>query len=899
MKPIKLTMSAFGPYREETIIDFDKLGESGLFLVTGDTGAGKTTIFDAISFALFNDVSGSNRPVTSLRSDFATTEDTYVELVFEHKNKIYTVRRTPPYERQKNRGEGVTKNLADASLSYDDKIITKTSNVNEKIIEIIGINSKQFKQIAMLAQGEFLNILFAKSEDRTEVFRKIFETDIYNIITKNLYELAKNNRAELDSLKMNFETNSENIIWKEKPVSVELIDYKKIVEADIEQILNSLSNEIEEQKEEYKEVEKEIEKIGKDTKKLESKIAKTKEQNKKVEEYQMLKATKSILKEQEKSIKEDEKKVKTNEKILASVLPKEKILEKLKEEIKKNNKQIKDLEEKIELEKEIENENNENIKRIEELKKILKEYAKIQEENKKIQDLNAKIDEIAILNKEKESLVKKYEKSNEKYQDKVKEYLKQEDAFFKEQAGIIAEKLEKGKPCPVCGSTEHPIKAKKSKSVLTKEELEDLKKEKEKLEKEDSKYKEQITVVNTKYDSILAEIPESKKSNFVLEKYIEKIQKQKKEIDEKKLNIKDKFETIYYKVTEGYTDIDEFEFDEFKDEFNRRIKEDADKMIKNNTLLNNTKKIVENTDKECQEKYADFIETIKKLGFKNEEDYKKNLLGEDKIAEIKEKIEKYKEKQISNKAKLETLEKEISKKEIIDISKDEEQLDELVNKQKEQKKIQLKLKSNLDSNEKFDKALKRTADLLKEQMVKVAKIEELSKLASGTAVGKRKIAFEQYVQATYFDMIINEANKRLINMTDNRYILLRKKSADKISEKMALDLDVLDNYNGKIRDVKSLSGGESFKAALALALGLSDIIQSYSGGVVIDTLFIDEGFGTLDMESREQAVNTLIQLAGDNKLIGIISHVTELQERLDKKIIVSKTQNGSSLVMEY
>ncbi len=899
MKPIKLTMSAFGPYREETIIDFEKLGNSGLFLVTGDTGAGKTTIFDAISFALFNDVSGSNRPISSLRSDFATTEDTYVELIFEHKDKIYTVKRTPSYERQKNRGEGVTKNIAEASLSYEDKIITKISNVNEKIIEIIGINSKQFKQIAMLAQGEFINVLFAKSDDRTEVFRKIFETEIYNIITKNLNEFAKNNRAELETLKTTFETNAENIIWKEKPISVELIDYKKIVEADIEQILKSLANEIEKQKQEYKDFEKEIDKIAKDTKKLESQITKIKGQNKKVEEYQKLKIIKNELKEQGKSIKEDEKKVKTNEKILASVLPKEKILEKLDEEIQKNNKQIKKLEEEIELEKETEKKNNANTKRIEELKTIIKEYTQIQDENKKIHELNVKIDDLIKLNKEKETLSKKYEKSNKKYQDKVKEYLKQEDAFFKEQAGIIAEKLEKGKPCPVCGSIEHPVKAKKSKSVLTKEELEELKEEKEKLEKENSKYKEQITVVKTKYDSILNEIPESKKSKFNLEEYVEKIQKQKNEIDEKKTNIKDKFETTYYKVTEKYTDIAEFEFDEFKDEFNKRIKEDADQMIKNKTLLNNTKKIKEITDKEYQEKYADFIETIKTLGFKNEKDYKKNLLGEDEIAKIKERIENYKEAQISNKTKLESLEKEISKKEIIDISKDEAQLEEFINKQKEQKKIQLTLKSNLDSNEKFNKALQKTADLLKEQMVKVARIDELSKLASGTAVGKRKIAFEQYVQATYFDMIINEANKRLINMTDNRYMLLRKKSSDKISEKMALDLDVLDNYNGKIRDVKSLSGGESFKAALALALGLSDIIQSYSGGVVIDTLFIDEGFGTLDMESREQAINTLIKLAGDNKLIGIISHVTELKERLDKKIIVSKTQKGSKLEVEY
>lgn len=899
MKPIKLTMSAFGPYREETIIDFEKLGENGLFLVTGDTGAGKTTIFDAISFALFNDVSGSNRPISSLRSDFATSEETYVELQFEHKGKIYTVRRTPPYERQKKNGEGVTKNVADASFTYDDKVITKLSNVNEKIIEIIGINSKQFKQIAMLAQGEFINVLFAKSEDRTEIFRKIFETDIYNIITKNLNELAKNNRIELEKLKINFETNSENIIWKNMPIDIELIDYKKIVESDIDLILESLEKEIENQKQEYKEFEKELDKTGKDSKKLEEKITKAKEQNKKIEEYQVLKATKSILKEQEKSIKEDEEKVKINEKILKAVLPKEKIIEKLIQEIEKNNGQIEELEKTIKQEKEIEKANNENIKRIEEIKKIVKEYSKIQDESKKILELTEKISNITKLENEKDLLIKKYEKSNEKYQEKVKEYLEQEDVFFREQAGIIAEKLEENKPCPVCGSTEHPHKAIKSKSVLTKEELEKLKEEKENLEKEYSKYKEQITVVNTKYDSILADIPESKKDNFILADYAKIINKQKIEIEEKKSKIEDQFDTIYFKITEGYVDIDDFEFDEFKEEFNKRIKEDADKMIKNKTLLNNTKKIKENANKEFEEKHIDFIETIQKLGFKDEDEYKKNVLDEDEIDDIKEKIEKYKEKKISNQAKLESLEKEISKKEIIDVSKDEEQLEELANIQKEQKKIQLKLKSNLDSNEKFDKSLQKTSILLKEQMKKVAKTEELSRIASGTAYGKRRIAFEQYVQATYFDMIINEANKRLINMTDNRYMLIRKKSGDKISEKIALDLDVLDNYNGKIRDVKSLSGGESFKAALSLALGLSDIIQSYSGGVVVDTLFIDEGFGTLDMESREQAINTLIQLAGDNKLIGIISHVTELKERLDKRIIVSKTQNGSNLAIEY
>ena len=177
-------------------------------------------------------------------------------------------------------------------------------------------------------------------------------------------------------------------------------------------------------------------------------------------------------------------------------------------------------------------------------------------------------------------------------------------------------------------------------------------------------------------------------------------------------------------------------------------------------------------------------------------------------------------------------------------------------------------------------------------------VEDLSKIANGTVYGKRRIEFEQFVQASYFDMVIIEANKRLLKMTDNRFLLVRKESSERVSDKIGLELEVIDNYNGKRRDVKSLSGGEAFKAALSLALGLSDVIQSYSGGIVVDTMFIDEGFGSLDTESREQAINTLNQLTDNHKLIGIISHVTELKERIDKKIIVTKSTGGSKITVE-
>ena len=243
MKPINLVISAFGPYKDKVTIDFTKLGENGIFLITGDTGAGKTSIFDAISFAIFGEVSGSNRPIQSVRSDFAEPDiETFVELEFIHKNKTYKILRNPSYEKPKKKGEGFTKKAADASLEYDNKVISGIKNVDTKVEEILGINAKQFKQIAMLAQGEFLKILFAESKDRTEIFRKIFDTNIYNLIAKKLKERLKENEDNLKELKNSFITNTANIMWSEEKNIY--FSTKDLNEVDIENILSDLTEEL-------------------------------------------------------------------------------------------------------------------------------------------------------------------------------------------------------------------------------------------------------------------------------------------------------------------------------------------------------------------------------------------------------------------------------------------------------------------------------------------------------------------------------------------------------------------------------------------------------------------------------------------------------------------------------
>lgn len=895
MKPLNLKMSAFGPYKNEVEINFKKLGTNNIFLITGDTGAGKTTIFDAISYALFNEVSGSNRPITSLRSKFATIEDTYVELEFEHKGKEYKIRRVPEYERTKKTGEGTTKNIADAYLEYEDKIITGVKNVNDKIIELIGINAKQFKQISMLAQGEFIKILFAESKDRTEIFRKIFETNIYEQISTNLSILSTETKKDVDRLKTIFQTNTSNIRWIEKPVAIDLIDLKKITKLDIDEILNLIEKEIQTNKEKVKEEEKENEKLKKEIEKLREKIKKIEEQNEKVKKYKQYLEENKELKEKAKEIKEKEANIEISQSILQKVMPRQQIVNEKQKELKNNMNKRQVLEKEIKDGEIIEQENKNKIIKLNELKEILEGYKNIKEKSKNIEDMFLLITQIEKDQKNKEKYVKQYEELNNQYIEMDKQYKEEEDKFFREQAGIIAQRLEKGKPCPVCGSIEHPNKAIKNDDVLSEEELKKLEEEKNKLENKRNTIKNETISLNAKIEATIKMIPESNKQDFNLQDFEKQINETKDKQELEIQNLKESFENICLVLTKKKENIDKINFDETKQIIEKQINEQNNKLLENRVKLKECNALIETQEKSLELAQQEYLNAIKELGFKDEKNYKEKTLKEADIEKIKQEIEQYKEKVTTIKTRLEDVKKELKEKEIVDVTQDIEQLEQSSQKQKEAEKQINNKKASISFNKDTNKKLKETAIELIYKMDKMAKIEELAKIANGTANRKTKITFEQYVQATYFDMVISEANKRLLSMTDNRYLLIRKKKADKISEKIGLDLNVIDNYNGQERDVKSLSGGESFKAALSLALGLSDVIQSYSGGVLVDTLFIDEGFGTLDAESREQAINTLVNLAGSNKLIGIISHVEELQERIDKKIIVEKGQDGSNI----
>lgn len=888
MKPLKIKISAFGPYKNCIDIDFEKLGESGIFLITGDTGAGKTTIFDSISFALFGEVSGSNRPVPSVRSDFADNDtETFVELEFTHKNKKYKIRRNPAYERTKKRGEGTTKTSADASLEYDDKVISGTKNVDIKIEEILGINSKQFKQISMLAQGEFLKILFAESKDRTEIFRRIFDTDIYNQIAKRLADKTRIAKAELEQLKDYFAINSSNIVWKD---GIQSVQPKDVNELFIQEILEKLQQEIKVNSEQFGKCQEQISKQSDENSKMEKEITAQKDKNDKIDRCQKLQEEQKVLQEKQEDIKQKEILIQKSQEIINKILPKEDKKKELEKEISQKQKVLQDISEKIELGKKKEEKFKQILELIEIIKVQFQKYSELKDGKTELED---KIKKLQVIIKEQENkkiASENAQKLEAEWEKLSTEVLEKEKEFFREQAGILAEKLKENEPCPVCGSLHHPNLAIKSKSVLTKEELDNLKEKEEKSRKILTDATNKVTEINSKIETLIKEFGEKPDVELYNKKYAE---------------ISEELEKAYNQLNDNYKKImlkdiviESFEYDIFKEKITNKISKEREEFLKLQTQQEENKKQIDELLQKKEKAQNDYQNTLKELGFENEEQYKKSVLNNLQIEIFSKEIEKYKTDVTINATKLEEIQKEIKGFEKVDLTA---KIQEFNNKKQElenMRRQQMEYHRIFENNNRILVDLQTNSKKLDSKIKEFTMVEDLSKIANGTVYGKRRIEFEQFVQASYFDMVIIEANKRLLKMTDNRFLLVRKESSERVSDKIGLELEVIDNYNGKRRDVKSLSGGEAFKAALSLALGLSDVIQSYSGGIVVDTMFIDEGFGSLDTESREQAINTLNQLTDNHKLIGIISHVTELKERIDKKIIVTKSTEGSKITVE-
>ena len=917
MRPVKLTMSAFGPYAGRIVIPMNKLGTQGLYLITGDTGAGKTSIFDAICYGLYGEASGPNREPGMLRSKYASDETiTEVELVFTHAGKEYTIKRSPEQMRAAKRGEGLKKQMAKAELHMPDgSVITKIGNVNEKIKEILGVDKDQFSQIVMLAQGDFLKLLVADTSERIKIFRELFKTkrfmDLQAEIARKTKEVdteVKDGKKSLAQYIAGINVDSDNVL------SIET-DKAKSGELLTEDVIALLDKLIEQDNAEKEKLDLQLKEINKALEEINEKIgaAEAVEKSKRAWEQAVneLKSEEPKAAALERNFAEAKEALKGKTDLekksaaIAAQLPDYDAVDKVACEINETqnaiNKCSADIENTGTAKKVMEDElavlkkEQETIKdssaEIEKLKGLI---AKKEQES---EDLESFAESLKSLNADREKLSaaqNAYRKKNDEFKNLNAAYELLDQAFRDGQAGILAQKLEKGKMCPVCGSIEHPMLAHLAENVPTEKELEDAKKASDaarnKRDESAGEASGMIKAVETKEEEL-------KKQSMKLLK------------DEDLENAAGILSEVRSKCVSETNDL--------RDTLNKELEKDKRRKALEN-LIPDKEEEIKATEKKCSElneklaadrsAFKEKTASLEKMragliySSKKEAGNEKNKI-DGQAAEIQKAyddadraLKKENELVASLKAQIESNRKIVESGKVTDVEAEKTKKTELEVRQKECIKNGRSVESRIKINGDIRKNVIAKSSSIADTEKRLQWMSALSDTANGQVSGKDKVMFETFVQMTYFDRIIRRANIRLLTMSSGQYELKRMENASNAKSQSGLDLGVIDHYNGSVRSVKSISGGESFMASLSLALGLSDEVQSSSGGIQVDTMFVDEGFGSLDPEKLDQVYWALSNLTEGSKLVGIISHVADLKERIDKQVIVTKNRTGGSTV---
>lgn len=913
MRPLKITMSAFGPYAGEVTLDMQKLGKSGIYLITGDTGAGKTTIFDAISYALYGEASGNYRENTTLRSKYASADTpTFVELEFEYNNEIYKISRNPEYPRPNKRGEGFTKQSANAELVMPDgSVITKIKEVSAKVEEIIGINKNQFSQIAMIAQGDFRKLLNCETNERSKIFRKIFKTEPYHNIEIKLSSLFNELKRNREKEKSGIEQYINQLKCNENDTLSLELERAKSGDVLIEDVIKLAGEIINKDTLEYTKTQKNIESINEEIEKINSNIKLYENQEATKKAYakasSKLEEFKTKRNECEKAYKSaeaqrdrlDDLTSKIN--LINSKMPKYDELKSLENSISEKTQSFEKSINSLKLKQQeitlLEKEIDEKSKALEEVKgaDLLVQKLTVQKEeiNKKaeaLKELKIEIDRCKTEQKNLKNAQSFAKSALDEYGALENEYNQIYIAFFNEQAGIIADELKDGEPCPVCGSTSHPNLARKSENAPSQADVESAQNLVKKAQEKADKARDTASAIKSRFDEIAANVKSAAKKLFgtddnVFDDYNSNINALKKEYDctlallktaNEKLNLYQKLDKEIPKIQEKQKSLS----DEISTLNTQKASDEA-------FISENTKRVT---------------------SIKSELDFESADLAKDKLKEytnlssdIKNAIEKSKnafddikskyDTQKGTKASLENALKEFKEIDLASLNEKSLKLNEY---KKDIDKTAKSLYSRIESNKLLVDNISKKRDILKEYDDKYVWLKALSETANGDISGKEKITLETFVQMTYFDSIIRKANIRLLTMSDGQYELVRRSDAETLKKNEGLALDVIDHFNGSSRSVSTLSGGESFMASLCLALGLSDEIQSSNGGIKLDTMFVDEGFGSLDGEALDRALSALTSLSQGNRLVGIISHVDALRDRIDNKIVITKDRTIGS-----
>ena len=915
MRPLKLTMSAFGSYSGITEIDFEKLGKSGIYLITGDTGSGKTTIFEAIVFALYGETVSKERDSSMFRSKYAGQSDkTFVTLEFENKGRRYKITRSPSYMKPKRDGSGFRKETAATELILpDNNIITGNREAESKIIEILGIDRAQFTQTAMIAQGDFRKLLLSSTKERKEIFRRIFKTEKFEELQNRLKEEKIRDENACRGVNSSIKQYISGIICEDGGAYSDEIQKARLGElpvAEVSAILNAMNTA---DFETMQKLDFEIEALDKRLAELNALLGRLEEYKKAEKALETLKekskAENNLLVETAARLEEAQKAYPETEALNSSAgrlkaeLEKYGELESLCKKLSETKRKIKA--EKSEAEqtrKQLEH----NINSLNELKKELRTLdgsaqskLKLEHELENISGQKASLKKLSLMLEQYQSALKaltlaqnEFELALSKKDCAEQKYNNLNSAYLREQAGVLAAGLRDNAPCPVCGSTIHPDPAEISDTAPDEKQLKSAKAAADKAQSEAaekasvcSRQKGKLEALRESINTKLDEFSIASTPDLGAEAVNEKINS---------LQIRE-------------------------DELTQLIKAEQRKLERKQILDREIPKTEENTET-LKQKAAEIEASISSCNVLSRElenrvaslkgvlEFDSKASAENQIKSIENKIkslsltlEKCRENHARQKEVVQKLDGQTEQ--LIQQLKNAEKLDGegLQAERKSVNAVKQKLREQRDKISNRFSSNQKTLESISEKLRDAERLENryrltksLSDTANGAITGKTKITLEAYIQMTYFDRILARANTRLMVMSGGQYEMKRRDTSEGKINVGGLEIDVIDHYNSSTRAVNTLSGGESFKASLSLALGLSDEVQSNSGGIRLDTMFVDEGFGTLDEDSLKNALGALSTLSRDTRLVGIISHVNELKEKIDRQIVITKDRDGAS-----
>lgn len=1054
MRPLTLTLTAFGAYAGSQTVDFEAAGAGGLFLITGDTGAGKTTLFDGVCYALFGKLTGRVRSEKMIRSDYADdTLETSAQLVFLHRGERWRITRRPAQTRRKKRGEGTTEVPATALLERLEgenpvPVAEGKESVDAAVEELLGIQVDQFRQIAMIAQNQFAELLNKSGRDRSAILRQVFATERCQQLQQRLKELASASRAEtekqvdslrqyLAGLRLPEEEEATELtqlladagcVWRSGRVlelAEELCRADRDTLAGLEEKIGQLDESIKQSAalvQSAREAGQRAEQLARLEKQLaqqQSEAPRRAEDQARLGRWEAAARLAPVWENSEKARLAAEQAARLHAEAQAQLeelntqAPR---WEQAREQLAQNQQTVARLAVALERQTEALKQYDEldaakaqqqacareldRLKHAEQAARKLEEQQaaaleqtqtladglaaaltaaqRVEQElnrwsgaKEKMAEVRSRMRELVKLQKSEQAARRTLEQASDELDKAQQVYISADQLFRRDQAGLLARDLTPGQPCPVCGSVHHPSPARGVTGAPNKEELEALAAA---METARTAYNEALQASSTltaqagsareqyirQARQVLADLeqelpPEedAKTLSRLLLDWDERLDQLLQQAEEEKTECQAKVEAASAAVNQLADDrrqldqtrqkrselqaqaaqttarqemarqqaeklqadlphatraeaehtlaamqAEKARLDRSTEETRTDLEEYQKALAAALTLQDERQKNDEKAAEEARRAAQDWSKALEAGGM-SEEDFRQALHTEEEIKALRRQLEQ------EQKACEET---QTLYKQLRDQQQNApapvcqpQELEQAMAEQEQQRAAlngeRIRLAGRLEANRQTMADVRTAAGKLEQAQKRQQLIERLDATAGGKlSGGLGKQQFEQYVLAVYFADAVEAANQRLFAMTGGRY-QLECHQMTAAETKDTLDLDVLDNYTGKVRSVGSLSGGETFQAALALALGLSDVIQNYAGGVELDVLFVDEGFGTLDAESLEQAVTTLHSLVQGQRMVGIISHVPELKSRIENQLVVTKTPGGSTVAL--